>query len=182
MKRNLFAGRWALPVLVLGFILIAVTEVWLLTVVGSRIGVLPTFVILVTEALLGAWLMRREGSKAWAALIDALTTGRMPTGQLADAALVLIGGILLIVPGFFTDLIGVFFLLPLTRPLVRKSLGFLIARQAAKSGVDFGVIKAKYGAGTVIRGETVDDVPSPTTQADSSVVIQGEIEPGSRPA
>ncbi|HOC13323.1 MAG TPA: FxsA family protein [Propionicimonas sp.] len=182
MNRNLFAGRWVLPALVVGFILVAVAEVWLLTFVGSRIGALPTLGILLAEALVGAWLLRREGSKAWTALTQAINTGRMPTGQLADAALVLIGGIMLMLPGFFTDFIGVFFLLPLTRPLVRKSLGFLIARQAAKSGVDFGVIKAKYGPGTVIRGETADDVPSPATDAGTSVVIEGEIEPGGRPA
>ena len=51
MNRNLFAGRWVLPALVVGFILVAVAEVWLLTFVGSRIGALPTLGILLAEAL-----------------------------------------------------------------------------------------------------------------------------------
>ena len=91
--------RLLLPLLVMGFILISVAEVWLLTAVGSRIGVPWTLAILVAEALVGSWLMRREGRKAWAALSDAYATGKMPTGQLADAALVLVGGIMLILPG-----------------------------------------------------------------------------------
>lgn len=167
-------GRWVLPALVAAFIVVAVAEVWLLAFVGSRIGVLPTFGILLAEALVGAWLLRREGSKAWRALTQAYSTGRMPTGELADAGLVLLGGIMLILPGFFTDLFGLFFLLPVTRPLARKSLGFLIARQAAKSGVDFGAIKAKYGPGTVVPGETVDD-PAPSEPA-RDIVIRGEVE------
>jgi len=177
MSRTTAGSRWVLPALVAAFILVAVAEVWLLTFVGSRIGLLPTLVILIVEALVGSWLLRREGSKAWTALTQAYTTGRMPTGELADAGLVLLGGIMLILPGFFTDVIGLFFLLPYTRPLARKSLGFLIARQAAKSGVDFSVIRAKYGPGTVIRGETVDDPAASTEPTAKDVVVQGEIEP-----
>lgn len=169
---------WVLPALVVTFILISVAEVWLLTAVGELIGVWWTLAILVAEAALGAWLMRREGSKAWRALLDAYGSGRMPTGQLADAALILVGGILLILPGFFTDLLGLVCLLPWTRPLARRLIGFLIARQAAKRGLDIGGIRTQYGTGTVIRGETVDDTaPAPTPDSpDDPQVIRGEIE------
>jgi UPF0716 protein FxsA len=165
--------RWLLPALVAGFILVSVVEVWLLTLVGERIGLVPTLAILVAEALVGAWLLRREGSKAWRALIDAYGTGRMPTGQLADAALVLVGGIMLILPGFFTDLIGLVFLLPWTRPLARRAIGFLVARHAARSGLDLGGMRATYHQGTVITGETVDGPPASEPDPE---VIRGEIE------
>jgi UPF0716 protein FxsA len=166
--------RLLLPLLVLGFIVVSVAEVWLLTAVGSRIGVPWTLAILVVEALIGAWLMRREGRKAWAALTDAYATGKMPTGQLADAALVLVGGIMLILPGFFTDIIGLVCLLPFTRPLARRLIGLILARQVAKSGLDVGVMRARFAPETVIKGETVDTPPTEPRQ--DPQVIRGEIE------
>jgi UPF0716 protein FxsA len=167
--------RFLLPLLVGAFVLVSVAEVWLLTVVGVRIGILPTLLILVAEAALGAWLMRREGSKAWRALVDAYSTGRMPSGQLADAALVLVGGIMLILPGFFTDVIGLVFLLPWTRPFARRLIGFVIARHAARQGVDFGAIRAQFSPDTVVEGQTVEQ-PDPGPSADGPQVIRGEIE------
>ena len=166
--------RLLLPLLVLGFILVSVAEVWLLTAVGSRIGVPWTLAILVVEALVGAWLMRREGRKAWAALSDAYATGKMPTGQLADAALVLVGGIMLILPGFFTDVIGLICLLPFTRPLARRLIGLILARQVARQGLDVGVMRARFAPNTVIKGETVDT--SPTEPEQDQQVIRGELE------
>jgi UPF0716 protein FxsA len=154
--------RLVLPLLVLGFIVVSVAEVWLLTAVGSAIGIPWTLTILIVEAVVGAWLTRREGRKAWAALTE------------ADAALILVGGIMLILPGFFTDLIGLVCLLPLTRPLARRLVGFLLARQAAKQGLDVEVMRATFAPGTVIKGETVE---SPPAQAGPDTdVVTGEIE------
>ncbi len=164
--------RLLLPLVVMGFILVSVAEVWLLTTVGHVIGVPWTLAILVAEALVGVWLMRREGRKAWAALTDAYATGKMPTGQLADAALVLVGGIMLILPGFFTDVIGLVCLLPVTRPIARRLIGLLLAGQVAKQGLDLGVMKARFAPGTVIEGETVDTPPAGPQQDP----IKGEIE------
>lgn len=166
--------RLLLPLLVVGFIVVSVAEVWLLTAVGSVIGVPWTLVILVAEALIGAWLMRREGRKAWAALTDAYATGKMPTGQLADAALVLVGGIMLILPGFFTDIVGLFCLLPFTRPLARRFIGLILARHVSKQGLDIDVMRARFAPDTVIKGETVDTPP--TEPANDPQVIRGEIE------
>ncbi|MGC3993434.1 MAG: FxsA family protein [Propionicimonas sp.] len=167
---------WLLPALVGVFILVAVAEVWLLTFVGVRIGVLPTLLILVAEAVLGAWLMRREGRKAWQALVDAYSTGRLPSGQLADAALILVGGIMLILPGFFTDIIGLVFLLPWTRPLARRAVGMVIARHSATLGLDLSGTRSPFNTGTVVPGETVDGSTPPASASDAPQVIRGEIE------
>lgn len=166
-------SRWLLPVLVGGFVLVSILEVWLLTVVGRAIGLVPTLIILVVEAAIGAVLLRQEGRKSWTALVSAYEQGRVPTGQLADAALVLVGGIMLILPGFFTDIIGLVFLLPFTRPLVRKAIGSVVATQASKSGFNVGAVRARYAPGTV-PGTVVDDA-APTTKPDPTV-ISGEIE------
>ncbi len=136
-------NQWALPVLAGMFVGVPIIEVLLLIKVGHAIGAFPTLLILVAEAIIGAWLMRKEGSKAWQALRDSLTTGRMPARELTDAALVLVGGLLLMLPGFFTDVIGFVFLLPFTRPLARSIVGFFAAKQVQKAGVSIDLARAR---------------------------------------
>jgi UPF0716 protein FxsA len=73
----------------------------------------------------GAWLVKR-GGHTWQALASALNTGRMPSRQLSDAALVLVGGTLLLTPGFLTDLVGFFCILPITRAIARTVLETIV--------------------------------------------------------
>ena len=131
LRRGLAAGCCSSCLLVA----LPILEVWLLIQVGQQIGVWPTLAILVVEALLGAWLMRHEGTRAWKALNDAFTSGKVPTGELADAALILVGGVLLMMPGFVTDIFGFLFLLPFTRPFARKVIAFFVARRMSRLGV-----------------------------------------------
>lgn len=158
---------WPLALLVVLLVAVPILEVYLLVQVGERIGVWPTVAILVVEAVLGGWLMRREGSRAWAALTTAFREGRVPSGELADAALVLVGGLLLLLPGFATDLIGLFFLLPFTRPFARKAVAFFVAHRLSRMGA------GPYSGprtGDVIEGEVVptDDAPvTPSTAIDT---------------
>lgn len=169
---------WLAPLLFVFFITVPIIEVWLLVAVGQRIGALPTIGLLIAEAFLGAWLMRREGAKTWAALNTAITTGKLPTGAVLDAVLVMVGGVMLMLPGFFTDIFGLIFLLPFTRPLARNLLHMFIARRAARSGIDIDVMRAKVERDTVIRGETVSDDPPRNPEPPSDqIVIKGEIEP-----
>jgi UPF0716 protein FxsA len=182
-------GGWWLPLLLVLLVAVPIAEVWLLIQVGQVIGLLPTVLILVGEAVLGGWLMRREGSRAWTALNQALSSGRMPAGELADAALVLVGGVLLMLPGFVTDLFGFVFLLPFTRPLARKLLTALVARRLERAGA---LARFGPGTGTVIEGETIEP-GSPEWSNGSGmsggaggpgvsdpVVIRGEIDDGPR--
>ena len=142
------------------FVLIPVLEIWTLVTVGGWLGLWPTIGLLVLGGAVGAWLTQREGRRAWQALVDAFGGGRLPTGRLADAALVLVGGILLMLPGFLSDLIGLAMLLPVTRPVIRRLIAFVLARNAARSGAD----------PMVIRGQTVEPPPS------GPIVIRGEVE------
>ncbi len=149
--------RGGLPLVVLLALLVAVpiAEVWLLLQVADSIGTLPTLAILVLEAVLGAWLMRREGRRAWTALTATFSTGRVPSGELTDAALVLVGGLLLMLPGFVTDIIGFLFLLPMTRPAARKLVAFFIARRLSRMAPASPLDRS--APGDVISGETVPD-------------------------
>ncbi len=120
--------RWSL-LLVLALLVVPLLEVAAIVAVGNVIGGWPTFFLLLAESALGAWLVRREGSRSWQALSSALRTGQMPSRELADAALVLVGGVLLLTPGFLTDIVGFGFILPLTRPAARRSLEAVVARR-----------------------------------------------------
>lgn len=121
-------SRWRVALLV-ALLVVPTLEISVIVSVGRQIGVLPTLVLLLVESALGAWLVRREGARAWRALSQALTSRRMPAGELSDAALVLVGGTLLVTPGFITDVVGFFFVLPFTRPLARRLLTRIVERQ-----------------------------------------------------
>ena len=163
-----------MALLVVLLVAVPIFEVWLLIQVGQQIGLLWTVLILVAEAALGAWLMRREGARAWKALNEAFATGKMPTGELADAALILVGGVLLVLPGFATDVLGLVCLLPVSRPLARRFLGWLVTRRLARVGA--GLVP-RYGSGTVIEGETVGPASGSGRGAGGGAeVIRGEIE------
>ncbi len=150
--------RW-LRVVFLALLLVPIIEIAAIVAVGKVIGGWPTFGLLVFESLLGAWLMRREGRRTWVALNQALQTGRMPSRELSDAALVLIGGTLLLTPGFVTDIVGFFFILPLTRPLARGFLEKVVRAHMLASAPMPGWARppgSSAGAQTV-EGTIVDD-------------------------
>ena len=120
------------PLLVVIFLLVPVVEIFVIIQVGQIIGPFPTLALLIFESLLGAWLLKREGRAAWVSLQRAVASGRLPGQELVDAGLVLVGGTLLLAPGFITDVVGFFFILPWTRPLTRRLLIWLLLRRTAR--------------------------------------------------
>ncbi|GAA1917531.1 membrane protein FxsA [Nocardioides marmoribigeumensis] len=115
------------------FVVVPLAELSLLIQLGQVVGPWWTILILIADGALGSWLMKREGARAWRALSEALQSGRMPSRELADAALVLVGGVLLITPGFLSDVLGLFCILPVTRPLARRVLARMVARRLTVS-------------------------------------------------
>jgi len=105
------------------FAIVPVIEVWLIIKVGRVIGPLPTVAILLAISLAGAWLARSQGFRLIAAIRDELAAGRLPAAHILDGAFVLAGGILLLTPGFFTDLVGLALLFPPSRRFLKLWLG-----------------------------------------------------------
>ncbi|QFY08996.1 FxsA family protein [Nonomuraea phyllanthi] len=118
--------------LFLAFLAVPVLEIWLIIQVGSVIGGPATVALLIADSLFGAWLVRREGRRVWRALQESLRSGRMPDRELADGGLVLVGGTLLLTPGFFSDVLGFLCILPLTRPLMRRLGSWFFDRRVKK--------------------------------------------------
>jgi UPF0716 protein FxsA len=143
------------------FVVVPLLEIYLIVQAGQAIGVGWTILILVADSILGAVLLKREGAAAWRALRDAMASYRMPARELADGALVLVGGTLLLTPGFVTDAVGFFFILPFTRPLARRALTAVITRKflggpggpATGAG---GRTRQRPGPHSVVQGEVVD--------------------------
>ena len=115
--------------LILIFIVVPLIEILLLIEIGSRIGALNTILVIVLTAILGASMMRHQGFTIMRNIQRDLSRGRMPTGELINGALVLVGGIVLLTPGFFTDAVGFILLIPATRGVIRKKIQLLIRRK-----------------------------------------------------
>ena len=105
------------------FTIVPIIEVWLLIKIGRVFGALPTVAMLIAISLAGAWLARSQGFRIIVSIQQELAAGRLPAAHILDGAFVLAGGILLLTPGFFTDFLGLVFLLPATRKLLKLWLG-----------------------------------------------------------
>jgi UPF0716 protein FxsA len=147
-RRRRFPG-W---LLVVAFIGVPILEIYVIIQVGQVIGAAWTIVLLIADSIFGSWLIRREGRRAWLALNTALESGRMPAAELADGALILVGGTLMLSPGFVTDAFGILMILPFTRPVARRLLTRVVSRRL------LDVRRPGPGPqGPVVRGEVIDD-------------------------
>ena len=121
-------------VLALLFVVVPVVEIYLLIQVGQVIGAWWTVLLLIASGVAGSYLVKREGGRAWRALQQALAERRMPASELADGALILIGGTLLLTPGFLSDVVGAVLILPFTRPVARRLLTRVVTRKLVTVG------------------------------------------------
>ena len=158
--------------LVVALVAVPILELYVLLQVGQLLGVVPTLLLLVGMSLLGAWLLRREGTKAWAAFRAALASGRLPAREVADGALVILGGALLLTPGFATDAFGLFCVVPPTRAVLRRLLTRVVASRLSVGGVVGGIAAGRRRrprpgpppgrrAGDVVDGEVTSERTDP---------------------
>ena len=122
-----------LPLLLLLFIVVPIAELAVILQIGDWLGLWPTLAILVLDSILGSLLMRAQGRAAWRRFTEATREGRPPAKEVLDGALIIVGGALLLTPGFVTDLVGLSFLLPPTRALIRRYLVRRLGRRMVVS-------------------------------------------------
>jgi UPF0716 protein FxsA len=123
---------------ILLLILWPVAELFVAIEVAQAIGVLETIILLILGWPFGLWALRTQGGAAWRRLSLALEERRTPTREVLDGTLVLFGGILLMIPGFITDIIGIALLLPPTRALVRPLLVRNLGSRVVLRATEFG--------------------------------------------
>ncbi len=136
--------------LLLAFILVPLIEIGLFIQVGGAIGLWPTLLVVVLTAMLGTWLVRAQGAVAMGQLRGSFSQQTDPTEPLAHGAMILIAGVLLLTPGFFTDALGFALLTP---PFRRAAFAYLRRR---------------------INVQTFSTGPQGTQRADDPTTIEGD--------
>jgi UPF0716 protein FxsA len=156
------------PFLVGLLVVVPLLELYVLIQVGQVIGAGWTVLALVLMSVLGAALLKREGTRAYRSFRTAAARGGVPAKETADGALVLLGGALLLTPGFVTDVFGVLLVLPPTRAVVRRSLMGLVLRRLGAPGLLLGLLggrargRPRRGSSRVVEGEVVQDPRDPS--------------------
>lgn len=165
-----------LRLIVAGFLLLVLAEILLLIAAFRTIGPWWTIGLLLLFTVLGAVLVRRESGRTWRALRQAVDSGLMPGRELADASLVLVGGLFLLLPGLLSDLLGIFLILPMTRSLSRRLFAAVIGSRVVTvlpdgmtgrmpgrgpTGPAPGTGRPGGSDGDIIEGEIVSEDPPP---------------------
>jgi UPF0716 protein FxsA len=124
--------------LIVLFIVVPIAELYVIIKVGELIGVLPTLILLLADAVLGSMLLKHQGRGAWRRFNAALAARRFPGREVVDGALIIVGGTLLLTPGFLSDILGLFLLVPPTRAIARRVLKRLTIGRFAIVGLGAG--------------------------------------------
>lgn len=119
-------------------ILWPIAEIYVAILVAEAIGVLPMVLLLIAGWPLGLWALRSQGRVAWRRLGDAVAAGRAPGREVLNGALVVLGGMLMLVPGFITDVLGAVLLLPPTRAGARVLLARNLQSRVVVRATGFG--------------------------------------------
>lgn len=100
-------------------IVVGIVEITVMIQVAQVIGVVNTIGLLLLVSLLGVWLVKRQGLGVMARIREQRLAGRLPAAEVFDGALILVAGVLLVIPGFVTDALGLLLLIPPIRALAR---------------------------------------------------------------
>jgi UPF0716 protein FxsA len=121
-------------ILFLVVLIIPFAEIYLLLQVGSIIGALPTIFLVVFTAALGAWLLRQQGFATFQRFQENLAQGMIPAYEMIEGPIILLGGLLLLTPGFITDILGFACLIPSLR---KKIARYVIEHHLIQAGGSF---------------------------------------------
>lgn len=138
-------------ILFLIFLVVPLIEIALFVIIGQAIGLWPTLLGVLLTALAGAFVLRIQGMKLFAEIRETMGRGMLPARALADAMLVGIAGVLLLTPGYFTDLLGLLLLIPPVRSAI---YAVLKSRMRVVSTTYAGY--ERTGERPVLGSETID--------------------------
>ena len=140
------------------FLAIPIAEIYLLIEVGLVIGVFPTILLVVGTAVLGAALLRQQGLSTLTRFQNNMAAGQLPATEMLEGVLLIIGGALLMTPGFFTDTMGFLCLIPASRKvivhfLIKKSIIKVAGGMAGGSYSSSGYHQSNNDDSSVYEGE-----------------------------
>ncbi len=111
-----------MPLIFILFVAVPIVEIWVLIEVGSRFGALYTILLVILTAVIGSVMLRTQGLSILSRVRSQLASNRLPAAELLEGAFLLVGGVLLLTPGFVTDAVGFLCLLPITRRIVVRAM------------------------------------------------------------
>lgn len=148
--------------LLAAFIVLPILEMWVLISVGSKIGALPTIGLVLLTAVIGLSLLRYQGFQTLQRARQKMDSGELPAQEMAEGLFLAVGGALLLTPGFITDAIGFFCLIPGLRQGVLRLLVNALGMKVVYREQRFtGRPDPRAGSGRVYEGETVHDADPP---------------------
>jgi UPF0716 protein FxsA len=133
--------------MVLFFIVAPIIELFVIVEVASAIGVLPTVALLVLISLVGAWLTKVEGLGVLRRMAETIDAGQLPADEALDGIMVASGGVLMLLPGFISGIIGLLLLLPPVRYALRPVGRWWVRRRFERSQARLVVFGAGVGGG-----------------------------------
>jgi UPF0716 family protein affecting phage T7 exclusion len=165
------------PILFFLLILVPIAELYVIVQTSQAVGVGVTLLLLIGISIVGASLLKREGTATWRQLQESIRQGQVPTKHVTDGALILFGGALLLTPGFITDAVGFLLVLPPTRAAVKGSFRKLLGGWALKRSGPAGYVGYRvYETHATNRRRKQDAGTSSQTQ------LPEQIPPGSAPS
>ncbi|MEU2872512.1 FxsA family membrane protein [Streptomyces olivoreticuli] len=156
----------------LGVVVWVVLEIWLLTLVAGAAGGLTVFALLAGGVVVGSYVIKRAGRRAWQRLTVTLQPGGAVAGPAPEGGgngLTMLGGLLIILPGLLSDVAGLLCLFPPTRGLLRKGFERRLGRPAASGtfGDAFQQARMRMPDGKVVQGEVIrEDEPARAPRED----------------
>lgn len=138
------------PIFAFLFLVVPIVEIYLLIQVGSVIGAFPTILLVVMTAVIGAFLLRQQGMSTLARFQNNMASGTLPAKEMIEGVLLIVGGALLMTPGFFTDTLGFLCLIPFTRGYLVEQI---IKRSLFKAQAGMSGGKSSSMDGDIIEGE-----------------------------
>ena len=117
--------------IILLIILVPVIEIYLLIKIGSQIGAISTILLIITTAFVGVYYAKYEGLNTLKSGFYQLSKSQAPTYEMLSGAAIALAALLLIIPGFITDIIGFLLIFPITRKLIFKKISKKLNSQAS---------------------------------------------------
>ena len=158
IQTSLLLSSHFMPLVFLLFLMMPILEIWVLIEVGSKIGGLNTIGLVILTAIIGTLMLRSQGLSMLARVRQQMAANQLPAAEIFEGLFMVVGGALLLTPGFLTDAVGFLCLIPVTRQLAAR---FLLARFVVRgytSGVGAGPrpgahSRSPRSAGDAIEGE-----------------------------
>lgn len=122
-------------ILLITFIIVPIIEIALFIWTGGQLGIWAVIVLILLTGILGTIIVRYEGIQTMRRAQTSIQGGDIPKDEILEGICLLIGSVLLITPGFFTDIVGFFVVFPLTRKLFTRLIKKVIAKKIAKGKI-----------------------------------------------